>query len=198
MNPFKITIIAIAAYMMIALNLFLEVKQFVLPIGLFKPTFFVLTIAMLGLVITKRKLNADDWMLIAWTALISFSSKFFLDIVIGQQAMDQQENAILLMISLAHIVAYLLLLLWVLSNAWKSTLLPKTIQIIGGLGMFACLFLDYYIVIIIPSIIWFTGVVLDKAKTENYYGMSVFLVFTIVSTWLTGYFFGAEAVLNQL
>ena len=196
MNPFKITIIAISAYMMLAINLFLDVKQFVLPIGLFKPTLFV--IAVLSLVVLKKKPQPIDWVLVSWTALLGFSSKFFLDIVINQQAMDMHENAILLAISITHIVAYLLLLFWIIFNSRTVDTLPRFLQLLGGVGLFACFFLDNYLLLLIPAIVWFAGVVLQKNKTEIYYAVSLFLVFSVISLWLTGYFFGAESVLNQL
>lgn len=196
MNPFKITIIAISAYMMLAINLFLDVKQFVLPIGLFKPTLFV--IAVLSLIVVKKKPQPIDWVLLLWTALLGFSSKFFLDIVINQQAMDSHENIILLVVSIAHIIAYLLLLFWIIYHSRSVNTFPRFLQLLGGVGLFSCLFLDNYLFVLIPAIVWFTGVVLQKNKSEVYYGISLFLVFCVISLWLTGYFFGAESVLNQL
>lgn len=196
MNPFKITIIAIAAYMMLALNLFLDVKQFVLPIGLFKPTFFIL--ALLSLIVVKKKPQPIDWVLLTWTALLSFSSKFFLDIIISQQSMDSHENVILFILSVAHILAYLLMFFWIILNSRSIETLSRFLQLIGGIGLLACLFMDFYLYVIIPAIVWFVGVMLQKNKTEVYNAISIFLAFVIISLWLTGYFFGAESVLKQL
>lgn len=196
MNPFKITIIAIAAYMMLALNLFLDVKQFVLPIGLFEPTFFIL--ALLILIVVKKKPQPIDWVLLTWTALLSFSSKFFLDIIISQQSMDLHENVILFVLSVAHILAYLLMFFWIIFNSRSVETLSRLLQLIGGIGLLACLFMDFYLYVIIPAIVWFVGVMLQKNKTEVYNAISIFLAFVIISLWLTGYFFGAESVLKQL
>jgi hypothetical protein len=196
MNPFKITIIAISVFVLTALTLFLDTGHFVMPIGLFKPTLILLVVLCLWF--NKKRLIFTDFVLIGWALLLSLSSKFFLDIVLSQKIVSESADGVFAFLSLTHIVAFLLLFLWMILIAWKQDLKSRSIQIVGALGMFACFYANLYVLLIIPTIVWFIGTFIHKQKNETYEAISIFLFFAIAGSWITAYFYGSQAVLLQL
>lgn len=196
MNPFKVTIIAISVFVLTALTLFLDTGHFVMPIGLLKPTLVLL--AALCLWFNKKRLVFTDLVLISWALLLSLSSKFFLDIVLSQKIVSESADGVFAFLSLTHVVAFLLLFLWMILIAWKQDLKSRTIQIVGGLGMFACFYANLYVLLIIPTIVWFIGTLITRQKNETYEAISIFLFFAIAGSWITAYFYGSQAVLLQL
>ncbi len=196
MNPFKVTIIAISVFVLTAFTLFLDTGHFVMPIGLFKPTLILLVVLCLWF--NKKRLVFTDFVLIGWALLLSLSSKFFLDIVLSQKIVSESADGVFAFLSLTHIVAFLLLFLWMSLIAWKQDLKSRTIQIVGALGMFVCFYADLYVLLIIPTVVWFIGTLIHKQKNETYDAISIFLFFAIAGSWITAYFYGSQAVLLQL
>lgn len=196
MNPFRIAIITISVFLLTALTLFLDTGHFVMPVGLMKPTLIVLVV--LCLYFNKKKLVFVDLVLIGWALLLSLSSKFFLDIVLSEDMIGASKSRILAILSLTHLVAFLLLFLWMILISWKQDLKTRSIQMFGALGMFVCFYANLYVLLIIPTVVWFTGTFITKQKNETYEAVSIYLFFVIAGSWITAYFYGSQAVLLQL
>lgn len=196
MEPFRIAVIAIAAYVIIGLAPFLESGQFVLPIGLFKPTFFI--IAVLGFIQQKKRLKFNDYVLLLWSLLFAFTSKFIIDLVWGASMTPEATERFFTLQAWLHLLAYLILMLWMTGYAWRKMYIFGTLQLIGATGMLACLLLNFYIWLPLPALLWFIGVALQKEKEEVPYAIAVFMIFFICSAWISGCFFGADAILLQL
>ncbi len=197
MDPLRVAIIAIMAYVILGLGLLLQSGQFVLPIGLFKPTFLVILIV--GLIIQKKKIQLSEIAAFVWASGMLLTSKFlFFDILMNRELSDDQITFYGDLHNWANLVSYIFLLFWMLLMAWKEKSKLSILQVIGALGFFSCLMLNEFVWIILPTLIWYSGVFLQKNRKTANDALAVFLTFVVVSIWLSAYFFGEEAVLQQV
>lgn len=196
MDPVRIAIIAIMAFVILGLGLLLQSGQFVLPVGLFKPAFFL--ICAIGLIVQKSKIKFSEVTAILWTLGLLLSSKFIFDIFWNGNLSEEQINFYYWFHDFTNLVTYTFLLLWMLLIAWKENSKWSVLQIIGGIGLFSCLLLNLFEWTILPVSIWFGGMLFIKNRQTVDYALAVFLFFVVVATWVSAYFFGVDAILLQL
>src|SRR6218665_3662254 len=196
MDPFRIAIIAIMAYVILGLAPLLDSGQFVLPIGLFKPTFFV--ILVIGLIVQKKKLQFSDAVALVWTFGLLLTSKFIFDIFWNRELTENQINIYYGIHDIGNLITYIFLLFWMLLIAWREKSRLSIDQVIGALGFFVCLMMNAFIWTIFPLIIWFLGMFFQKKRNALHYGLATFLFFVVVAVWCSAYFFGEDAILLQL
>jgi len=196
MEPVRITIIAIMAYVILGLAPLLESGQLVLPYTLFKPTF--LLILIVGIIVQKKKMQFAESVAFVWTGGLLLTSKFVFDIFWNRELTDNEFNFYYSLRDYTNLATYVSLLLWMLLIAWKENSKLSVIQVIGAIGLFVCLMSNELTWIILPTLVWYSGMFLQKNRKTVNYALAVFLMFTIVSVWLSAYFFGIDAVLIQV
>jgi len=196
MDPVRIAIIAIMVFVILGISPLLGSGQFVLPIGLFKPAFFL--ILAIGLIVQKTKIKFSEATAFVWTLGLLLSSKFIFDIFWNGSLSEDQINFYYGFHDFTNLVTYSFLLLWMLLIAWRENSRWSVLQVIGGIGFFCCLLLNLFEWTILPVSIWFGGMLLMKNRQTVDYALAVFLFFVVVSTWLSAYFFGVDTILLQL
>ena len=196
MDPLRVAVIAIMAFVILALAPFLETGTFVLPFGLFMPAFFIIAVA--GLIIQSKKPGLSEYIALIWTFGLCVSSKFVADIFLNESTPKDTKEIYLTAKEIIKLIVYLLLLLWIVLQADRTKTIWKWLQIIGGLGILCCLFLEMSGLLIIPTLLWFAGVLVSNKTRDTHYALAVFFTFLVLAGTITGYFFGAEAIILQL
>lgn len=196
MGPLRISIIAIMAFVILGISPLLGSGQFIMPYGLFKPTFFI--ILVIGLIVQKKKVRFSEATAFVWTLGLALSSKFIFDIFWDNNMTEEKIRFYYSFHDLANLVTYVFLLLWMLLIAWKEKGSWSVLQVIGAVGFFVCLLLNAFEWTILPATIWFGGMLMMKNRHTVDYALAVFLYFVVASTWLSAYFFGMDTILIQL
>lgn len=197
MEPFRIAIIAIMAFVILGLAPLFDSGQFILPIGLLKPTFSI--ILLIGLFIEKKKLKLVEYAALVWAIGFLVTSKFLFDIVFRGSVSKSTLNLYYDFHAFVTLISYIALLLWMLLLAWKEKNNSwSIIQAIGAVGMFASLMMNELLWLLPLVIVWYLGIHFQKKKGTVHKALALFLFFTVVATWLSAYFFGHDAILLQL
>jgi len=195
MTSERVVLLSILTACIYATTLFAETGTFILPFGIFKPALFV--IALVLMILNKRS-GLQEWMLLLATCTLALSSKFVLQLIVSQERLIGNQPGLELFVSLSLIASTLLFLTWQILIAWEDKTQFRWLQIINAIVMLTCIWMNLYVWLIVPTLMWLMSVFLSQNQNPMHKSFAGLFGFVIVSTWISGLVFGVEAVLGNL
>lgn len=193
MSSQRIVFLTILTAFLYALTLFFETGVFLFPFGIFKPALFV---AALILIINERKLKLPEWLLLFATCLLSFSSKFLIQICLPNY--ETTGIDIELITSLALIGFGLVFLAWQINIALPEKSIYRLLQLVNAFVMSACLFTNQWTWYLVPSLMWVMSVYLSKNVPTLHKSFAFLYVVLLCCAFVSALFFGAKVVISHL
>jgi hypothetical protein len=195
MTSERIVLLSILTACIYAITIFMESGVFLLPFGLFKPALFIIA---LSLAIVNKRFGWQEITLLLATLALALSSKFFLQFVISHERMHTSQVEIETFVSFSLIAATLFLLTWQVLIAWEDRTQFRWLQIINAVVMLTCIWMNMYVWLIVPTLMWLMSVFLSRNQNPMHKSFAGLLGFVIVSSWISGLIFGGEAILGNL
>lgn len=195
MTSERIVLLSILTACIYATTIFAESGVFLLPFGLFKPALFLIAAI---LVIVNKQFGWQELLLLLATFALALSSNIVLQIFISHSYYLEHQSGIELFISWAMLSFTVFLFAWQVLIAWKDKTQFRWLQIINGLVMLACIWTELYVWFIVPTLMWIMSVFLSRNENSLHKSFAGLYGFVIVSCWVSGVFFGAEAILVNL
>ncbi|AEA42495.1 hypothetical protein [Fluviicola taffensis] len=195
MTSERIVLLSILTACIYATTIFAESGVFLLPFGLFKPALFLIASI---LVIVNKRFGWQEIMLLLATFSLALSSHVLIQIVVPHHTLMVRKDGIETFTTFALLAFTLLFFVWQVLIAWKDRTQFRWLQIINGLVMLACLWMNLHLWIIVPTIMWLLSVFLSRNENSLHKSFAGLYGFFIISCWVSGVFFGADAILQNL
>lgn len=193
---FRIAGLAILTTCMFAFSIYMQNGVWLFPFGLFK--IGLCLVAIILLINQRSRLKLLDYLILAWSGFLAFSSHFMFTFFVREQSFETKGEFLSGISSLLFFAFSIGLVSWQILIALQSKNWRKWIQLISAFALFICLLSNGYEWIIFPSVLWFISVYGSSEISDLNQAMGSLLTFVIVSSWISGCYFGMERVLSNL
>lgn len=191
----RIVLLSILTACIYAITIFAESGMFILPFGVFKPALFALAVL---LTIVNKRFGWQEISLLLATFSLTLSSKLFLQLLISDETLHTHRPEVETFISFSLIAFTLFLFLWQVLIAWEDKTQFRWLQIVNALVMLTCIWMSMYAWLIVPTLMWLMSVFLSRNKNPMHKSFAGLFGFVVLSTWISGLIFGADAVFGSL
>ncbi len=192
----KIAGLAILTTCMFAFSIYLQNGIWLFPFGLFKIGLFIVTIIVL--VNQRKRFSLIDGLLVVWTGFLALSSHFVFEFFVREQTFETNNEFLSGISSLLFFVFTIGFFVWQILIAFQSENWRKWLQLVSAIALFVCFLSNEFVWIIIPTLIWLIAIYRYSKISEVSQAVGILFTFIVVSSWISGCFFGLERVLGNL
>lgn len=192
----RIVLLAILTAGMYGISTFMKDGAFILPFGLYKPGLLLVAAALL--IANRKNLRLIDISLILWTLCLAISSKFILQLIYSDSDFEEKMDSLIRFSSLSFLAFVLLFFGWQLLLAFQDKTMYRWLQIANALAMMACLMMNMFEWLIVPTCMWLTTVFISRTENPMHKSMAGLFGFVVLSSWCSALYFGKEAILGNL
>lgn len=193
MTSERIVLLAILTVCIYSVTIFADTGLFLLPFGIYKILLFVMSGI---LVITSKKWHFQEVILLVSTFVLAATSNFTLQLFFGSSDLTAAQAETIT--SLGILGFSFLFLTWQIAIALKEKSPFRTLQIVNACVMFACILSNQYMWLLIPTLMWCMSVFYSKSVSSVHKSFTGFFGFVVVSSWISGLYFGYTAILGNL
>lgn len=195
MTSERIVLLSILTACIYAITIFAESGMFILPFGVFKPALFALAVL---LIIVNKRFGWQEISLLLATFSLTLSSKLLLQLMLSDETLNTHRPEVETFISFSLLAFTLFLFLWQVLIAWEDKTQFRWLQIVNALVMLTCIWMNMYAWLIVPTLMWLMSVFLSRNNNPMHKSFAGLFGFVVLSTWVSGLIFGADAVFGSL
>lgn len=192
----RIVLLAVLTAGMYGLSTLMKDGAFIFPFGLYKAGLFLVAIVLL--IANRKKIGLKEVTLILWTAFLAVSSKFVMQLIFAERDFEREMNTMVSFSSWFFLGFVLFFFFWQMLLAFEDDTMYRWLQIANALAMMACLMMNLFEWLIVPTWMWLMSLFLSKAENPMHKSMAGLVGFVIVSSWCSALYFGKEAILGNL